>query len=115
MELKLNLINNFKHGLELIIFLFYSLQSLCLSNTAIGKTTVGQVINLLSNDVNRFDRAATFLHYLWIGPLQSIVVTYFLWQEIGVSSLLSIIIMTLIIPFQGLFNVNYSNSIKKVM
>ncbi|KAF0759728.1 putative multidrug resistance-associated protein lethal(2)03659 isoform X3 [Aphis craccivora] len=76
-------------------------KSLCLSNISIGKTTVGQVINLLSNDVNRFDRAATFLHYLWIGPLQSIVVTYFLWQEIGVSSLLSIIIMILIIPFQG--------------
>ncbi|CAH1738402.1 unnamed protein product [Aphis gossypii] len=76
-------------------------KSLCLSNTATGKTTVGQVINLLSNDVNRFDRAATFLHYLWIGPLQSIVVTYFLWQEIGVSSLLSIVIMILIIPFQG--------------
>ncbi|XP_026820568.1 probable multidrug resistance-associated protein lethal(2)03659 isoform X1 [Rhopalosiphum maidis] len=76
-------------------------KSLRLNNTAIGKTTVGQVINLLSNDVNRFDRAATFLHYLWIGPLQSIVVTYFLWQEIGVSSLLCIVIMILIIPFQG--------------
>ncbi|XP_025202264.1 probable multidrug resistance-associated protein lethal(2)03659 isoform X2 [Melanaphis sacchari] len=76
-------------------------KSLRLSNTAIGETTIGQVINLLSNDVNRFDRAATFLHYLWIGPLQSIVVTYFLWQEIGISSLLSIVIMILIIPFQG--------------
>lgn len=98
-----------------MVYLLYSLQSLCLSNISIGKTTVGQVINLLSNDVNRFDRAATFLHYLWIGPLQSIVVTYFLWQEIGVSSLLSIIIMILIIPFQGLFNVNYSNLTKSVM
>ncbi|XP_001946763.2 multidrug resistance-associated protein 4 [Acyrthosiphon pisum] len=76
-------------------------KSLRLSNTAINETTVGQMINLLSNDVNRFDRSATFLHYLWIGPIQSIVVTYFLWQEIGVSSLLSIAVMILIIPFQG--------------
>ncbi|XP_060851718.1 ATP-binding cassette sub-family C member 4-like isoform X2 [Rhopalosiphum padi] len=76
-------------------------KSLRLSQRAIGDTTNGQVINLLSNDVSRFDKSATFLHYIWIGPLQTIIVTYFLWQEIGVSSLLTIVVLCLVVSIQA--------------
>lgn len=59
-------------------------------------------MNLLSNDVNRFDIAVIFLHYLWIGPLETIVVTYFLWQEVGVSSIFGVAALLMFIPLQGL-------------
>lgn len=67
------------------------------------------MINLISNDVNQFDVSLHKLHYLWIGPLQTIVVTYLLWQEIGVSSLIGIAAFFFFIPLQGLLfiTINY--------
>ena len=74
-------------------------KALKLSNSALGQTTVGQMVNLLSNDVNRcnndsttdflyrFDLSVLFNHYLWCGPLQLVIVTVLLYQRIGPSSL----------------------------
>ncbi|KAF0749577.1 putative multidrug resistance-associated protein lethal(2)03659, partial [Aphis craccivora] len=76
-------------------------KALYLSNKALGKTTVGQMMTLISNDVNQFDVIFHKLHYLWIGPFQTIIVTYLLWQEIGVSSLIGIAFFLVFIPLQG--------------
>lgn len=84
------------------------IQSLRLSQTALGETTVGQVVNLLSNDVNRFDVAIIFLHYLWIGPVSTVVMTYMMWKEIGVSALIGVAFMLLFIPLQGKYNLVFS-------
>ncbi|KAB0372733.1 hypothetical protein FD755_015486 [Muntiacus reevesi] len=78
--------------------------TLRLSNSAIGKTTTGQIINLLSNDVNRFDRVTILLHILWIGPLTAITVIILLWMVIGISSLAGmalLIIFMLLQTFSG--------------
>jgi len=76
-------------------------QALRLSRTALGETTAGQIVNLLSNDVNRFDAVVIFLNYLWIGPLQTVAVTCFLWREIGVSSVIGVAALLMAIPLQG--------------
>lgn len=55
-------------------------QALRLSRGALGQSTSGQMVNLLSNDVNRMDVAVIFIHYLWIGPLQTAIVTYLTWD-----------------------------------
>ncbi|VVC32363.1 Hypothetical protein CINCED_3A001687 [Cinara cedri] len=75
-------------------------KALRLSKLSLEETTVGQMINLLSNDVNRFDMAFKFLNFLWIGPLGAIVITYFMWQEIGISSLFGVFTVLMIIPLQ---------------
>lgn len=57
-------------------------KSLRLSKNALGETTVGQVVNLLSNDVGRLDLAIIFLHFLWVGPLETVIVTYLMYLEV---------------------------------
>ncbi|XP_050058893.1 ATP-binding cassette sub-family C member 4-like isoform X5 [Aphis gossypii] len=75
-------------------------KALRLSQKSLEEITTGKVINLISNDVSRFDQGMTILHYIWIGPLTTVVVTYFLWQEIGVSSIIGVSAFLFFIPLQ---------------
>ncbi|XP_056411570.1 ATP-binding cassette sub-family C member 4 isoform X4 [Hyla sarda] len=77
-------------------------KALRLSNTAMGKTTTGQIVNLLSNDVNKFDQVTIFLHFLWAAPLQAIAVTVLLWIEIGPSCLAGMAVLIILMPLQTL-------------
>lgn len=76
-------------------------KALKMSLKALSETTAGQVVNLMANDVNRFDVAVVFLHYLWIGPIETMVVTYFMWEEVGVSAAIGVASLLLFIPLQG--------------
>lgn len=76
-------------------------KALRLSRTALGKTTVGQAVNLLSNDVNRFDVAIIFLHYLWIAPLETIIITYFMFAEVQIAAIIGVATLLMFIPLQG--------------
>lgn len=76
-------------------------KALALSRAALNQTTVGQMVNLLSNDVNRFDTGVIFLHYLWVGPLQTLIVVCVLWSYMGPAILAGIAILLLFIPLQA--------------
>lgn len=77
-------------------------KALKLSNTALGQTTVGQMVNLLSNDVNRFDTTVLFNHYLWAGPLQLTIITVLLCQKIGPSALVGAALLIAAVPLQSI-------------
>uniref|UniRef100_A0A672S3R3 Cystic fibrosis transmembrane conductance regulator n=1 Tax=Sinocyclocheilus grahami TaxID=75366 RepID=A0A672S3R3_SINGR len=83
-------------------------KALCLSATAMGQTTTGQIVNLLSNDVNKFDEVTIFLHYLWVGPLQAAAVIGLLWQEIGASCLAGMAVLIFLMPLQTMFGKLFS-------
>ncbi|XP_066581201.1 probable multidrug resistance-associated protein lethal(2)03659 [Prorops nasuta] len=76
-------------------------KALKLSRTALGETTIGQAVNLLSNDVNRFDVAIIFIHYLWIGPLETIIMVYFMWDQVEISAIIGVASLLFFIPLQG--------------
>ncbi|XP_061652415.1 multidrug resistance-associated protein 4 isoform X2 [Phyllopteryx taeniolatus] len=78
-------------------------KALCLSCFAMGKTTTGQIVNLLSNDVNKFDDVTIFLHFLWVAPLQAATVVGLLWLEIGPSCLAGMVVLMFLMPVQTLF------------
>ncbi|XP_059612035.1 ATP-binding cassette sub-family C member 4-like [Phlebotomus argentipes] len=60
----------------------------------------GQVINLMSNDVGEFDVALSSIHDLYKGPLEAILIGYFLYREIGVAGLIGMAFLLAFIPFQ---------------
>ena len=99
-----------------------------LSQVTIGKLSIGHIVNLASNDVQRFDlvrashtyqcshvtyrctctvrgffllfQAFVFLPYLVISPLHVIVVTYLIYVEVGWTAFLTTGFIVLQVPLQ---------------
>ncbi|GFQ66175.1 hypothetical protein TNCT_86262 [Trichonephila clavata] len=83
-------------------------KSLKLSQSALSRTTVGQMVNLLSNDVNRFDQSVVYLPYLIAGPIQTAIIIGVLWMHIGYASLAGVSVLLLYIPFQAMMGKLFS-------
>ncbi|EDW38107.1 GL12416 [Drosophila persimilis] len=76
-------------------------KALRLSRTALGDTTIGQVVNLISNDVGRLDLSVIHMNYLWLGPVEIGIITYLMYREIGVSAFFGVAVMLMFIPLQA--------------
>ncbi|CAH1780700.1 unnamed protein product [Owenia fusiformis] len=76
-------------------------KTLRLSNQAMGQTTTGKIVNLMSNDVRRFDLSVLFFHFLWIAPAMAVVGLIIIWHLIGPSVLAGYLVLLLLIPVQG--------------
>ncbi|XP_041806324.1 ATP-binding cassette sub-family C member 4-like [Chelmon rostratus] len=83
-------------------------KALCLNSKAFAKTTTGQIVNLLSNDVNKFDEVTLYLHFLWIGPLQAAAVIVLLMYAIGPSCLAGMAVVFILMPVQTMFGQLFS-------
>ncbi|XP_051774742.1 ATP-binding cassette sub-family C member 3 isoform X3 [Erpetoichthys calabaricus] len=76
-------------------------KSLVITNLAKRSSTVGEVVNLMSVDAQRFMDLTTFLNLLWSAPLQIILALYFLWEKLGPSVFAGVAVMVLLIPFNA--------------
>lgn len=76
-------------------------QALKLSKTALGETASGKVVNLLSNDVSRFDVVSIFIHPMWVAPTTALIIAYFLWVDAGYAGLIGIIPVFIVVPLQS--------------
>ncbi|XP_070499202.1 probable multidrug resistance-associated protein lethal(2)03659 [Chironomus tepperi] len=95
-------LSNLNLGLKMRIAVSAMIYNKCLrlSKTALGSISLGRIVNMLSSDVGRFDSTAFGIHYLWVGPIQTVVVTALIYNEIGVSAFGGVILLLLMIPFQ---------------
>ncbi|KAH8365091.1 hypothetical protein KR084_001279, partial [Drosophila pseudotakahashii] len=75
-------------------------KALRLSQSAMGDTTSGHVVNLLCNDIPHLDNHVYTGHYLWVGPIQVLLITYLMYQEIGIAAVFGMIFMLILIPLQ---------------
>ncbi|XP_033840128.1 ATP-binding cassette sub-family C member 3 isoform X4 [Periophthalmus magnuspinnatus] len=76
-------------------------KSLAITNAAKRSSTVGEVVNLMSVDAQRFMDLTTFLNMVWSAPLQIMLALYFLWQYLGASVLAGVAVMILLIPLNA--------------
>ncbi|CAG5018109.1 unnamed protein product [Parnassius apollo] len=73
-----------------------------MNNGSLGGTTAGKVVNILSNDLQRFDLAFFFLHYIWIIPLQLSAVSYLGYMQAGTAALIGLAALIIIaLPVQS--------------
>lgn len=76
------------------------MQALRLSKASEGKSSAGQIVNLLSNDVSRFDGHLHFISFLFVGPVQLVIFFYLLWEELGWACLAGVGYVVLLSPSQ---------------
>ncbi|XP_044754616.1 multidrug resistance-associated protein 1 isoform X3 [Coccinella septempunctata] len=76
-------------------------KSLRISTAARKESTVGEIVNLMSVDAQKFVELTAFLNLIWSAPLQIILSLYFLWKILGPSVLAGLAVMIILIPVNG--------------
>ncbi|XP_053548507.1 ATP-binding cassette sub-family C member 2 [Bombina bombina] len=76
-------------------------KALTVSNSTRKESTVGETVNLMSADAQRFMDLTNFIHLLWSSPLQIVISLVFLWAELGPSVLAGLAVMILLIPINA--------------
>lgn len=54
-----------------------------MSNSSRKESTVGEIVNLMSVDAQRFIDLTAYLNMIWSAPLQIALALYFLWDTLG--------------------------------
>ncbi|KAL3283201.1 hypothetical protein HHI36_006350 [Cryptolaemus montrouzieri] len=76
-----------------------------LDKVSLDDTDIGKLVNLLSNDVNRFDLASGMLPNIWIMPIQAAIGTYVMYSYVGLAAFAGIGAMIFqAVPIQGTFS-----------
>ena len=65
-----------------------------------GDTAPGKVVNLVANDVNRFDLVCIFIHHMWSAPLSAIIIAILLYKDAGYAGLIGMAAVFIVVPIQ---------------
>ncbi|XP_078519306.1 multidrug resistance-associated protein 1-like isoform X2 [Lissotriton helveticus] len=72
---------------------------LVVSNAGRKNTSAGEIVNLISSDVQKLVDLSSSLNYVWAAPLTIAVAMYFLGKTLGVAVLVGIAVFILNVPF----------------
>ncbi|KAL1920360.1 uncharacterized protein VTP21DRAFT_737 [Calcarisporiella thermophila] len=75
----------------------------------------GQVLNLISNDVQRFEDGSSVFAFAIIGPVESIVILGVIWRFLGIIALAGYGCLALLIPLNTIFARRFSRQRKMVV
>ncbi|KAG8873871.1 hypothetical protein FRB97_006378 [Tulasnella sp. 331] len=78
-------------------------KALRLSHRSRAKHSTGKITTMISSDVQRIEAAASYFHYIWVGPIQFFLGVGLLIGTLGYSALVGLAVMIFMIPVQGIF------------
>ncbi|XP_048349014.1 multidrug resistance-associated protein 1-like isoform X2 [Sphaerodactylus townsendi] len=93
---RLNMLNAVKVKTAMVGLLYK--KALNLSSSSRQKYTTGEIVNLMSTDVQQLMDLTINLNLLWSAPFQILLTIIFLWQELGPSVLAGIGMLLLVVP-----------------
>ncbi|XP_015175308.1 PREDICTED: multidrug resistance-associated protein 1 isoform X5 [Polistes dominula] len=73
-----------------------------MSNSARKESTLGEIVNLMSVDAQRFMDLTAYINMIWSAPLQIILALSFLWEKLGPAVLAGLAVMIVLIPINAL-------------
>nr|XP_029719887.1 multidrug resistance-associated protein 1-like [Aedes albopictus] len=76
-------------------------KALRISSSAKKDTTVGEIVNLMAVDAQRFFELTSYLHVLWAGPLIIALCLYLLYDILGVAVFAGLGVMIIMTPITG--------------
>ncbi|KAM9556815.1 ATP-binding cassette sub-family C member 6 isoform 4-T5 [Guaruba guarouba] len=71
---------------------------LVMSNASRKAATVGEIVNLVSVDVQKLMDLIIYFNGTWLAPIRIIICFVFLWQLLGPSALTSIVVFLFLLP-----------------
>lgn len=71
-----------------------------LTKSSMDENQTGTVINLISNDLDKFGAGIEALHNIWRGPLESAAFFTIIYLEIGVASVIGMVFLLSFMPLQ---------------
>eukprot|EP00079_Xenopus_tropicalis_P030383 XP_012826370.1 PREDICTED: multidrug resistance-associated protein 1-like [Xenopus tropicalis] len=80
-------------------------KALMISSAGRKESSAGEIVNLISTDVQKLMDLATCVNYMWSAPVTIIVAMYFLWQTLGIAVLAGVAVFILNLPFMTVFAV----------
>jgi len=73
-----------------------------LSPASSRSATVGEIVNLMSVDVQKCQDVCHFINWMWSSPIVIVIAVYFLWQILGPSTVAGVIFMLVVVPLNSM-------------
>ncbi|OPJ68728.1 cystic fibrosis transmembrane conductance regulator [Patagioenas fasciata] len=90
-------------GMQMRIAMFSLIYKkiLKLSSRVLDKISTGQLVSLLSNNLNKFDEGLALAHFVWIAPLQVALLMGLLWDMLEASAFSGLALLVVLAFFQA--------------
>lgn len=89
----------FRHALTALVMR----KILRTSVSGLRRAGSGKVVNIVSQDLERLQRVATMVAFLWMGPPEIIAIAVVLYLQVGAAAFAGLAALALLVPLQGVF------------